>query len=47
MEGIDKEHMHLQGNAIIAGSYPKAVNNNSRSIEQSIEKILFNCWKVS
>lgn len=25
MEGIDKEHMHLQGNAIIAGSYPKAV----------------------
>lgn len=26
MEGIDKEHMHLQGNGIIAGSYPKAVN---------------------
>lgn len=25
IEGIDKEHMHLQGNAIIAGSYPKAV----------------------
>ena len=47
MEGIDKEHMHLQGNAIIAGSYPKAVNNNSRSIEQSIEKILSNCWDLS
>lgn len=26
MEGIDKEHMHLQANSIIAGSYPKAVN---------------------
>ena len=26
MEGIDKEHMHLQGNAIIAGAYPKAIN---------------------
>lgn len=25
MEGIDKEHMHLQGNAVISGSYPKAV----------------------
>lgn len=26
MEGIDKQHMHLQGNAIIAGAYPKAVS---------------------
>ena len=25
MEGIDKEHMHLQGNAIIAGAFPKAI----------------------